>query len=68
MDLKIIFPDGSEYEPLELTPLGDNRYRAEESIIPLAEPEQFIRYQGVVEGQVGGHVLMVTHVSVSVKS
>ena len=49
MELKIIFPDGSEYEPLELTPLGDNLYRVEASIGPMVEPEQFIRYQDVVE-------------------
>jgi hypothetical protein len=49
MDLKIIFRDGSTFEPLSVTALGENLYRAEESVIPLCGPEEFIRYKDVIE-------------------
>lgn len=49
LDLKIIFPDGAEFSPLSVTPLGENHYRAEESAMSLGESEQVICFGDVIE-------------------
>lgn len=49
LDLKIIFPDGAEFSPLRVTPVGENQYRAEESAMPMGESEEAIHFGDVIE-------------------
>jgi hypothetical protein len=49
IDVTLTFPDGAQFGPLSVTPLGDNRYRAEESAMSLGESEQIIRYGDIIE-------------------
>lgn len=49
IDVTLTFADGAQFGPLSVTPLGDSRYRAEESALSPRESEQVIRYGDVLE-------------------